>query len=345
MADEQEPLVPDPVAERGNEPLPTQPPRPRPSAAALPQSHALVPTETPNVAPPLRGARGISLGVPKKSGLRHWMRTAGGRVLLGLSGFVGITGALVGERASFVQWLRDHNFNGAADLVGPWLLVIWVVLYIVNEVWLRAAGNAQRDAWVDAHQRIIGKMTGNTSEFTALLRNGNGRIPPTAAKQIVRSYLARAVEYAALLANDPSLEFRACCLVVTRAPVVGGRGERFLEAWVYDAPHKQAGTHGARKVEWGAMLAGRVASTGQVIVVDDCHDAHNRPIFGDPGYQTVIGFPLTVRTSDKGEVLGVVTVDASEKDVFKRDALDQRLEVAISPVLADIVLVLDRMKP
>src|SRR6185437_3046397 len=154
------------------------------------------------------------------------------------------------------------------------------------------------------------KISGNIGEIVAIRRNHGGRLTDGDAKLIVRSFLARAVDYAKLFVNDPTIEFRACCLLLRRRPSRNrDLPEQYLEAWEYDSSHPKTSD---AVVPLGVPLAGQVASGREALIVDDCRSKTWAPYFPGSRYKSVIGFPLVVGNSRSGELFGVVTIDASK---------------------------------
>jgi hypothetical protein len=105
-------------------------------------------------------------------------------------------------------------------------------------------------------------------------------------------------------------------------------GEPFLEAWEYDAPHKDARYS---RLELGQPLAGQVAQTRIASSVPDILSPDVETHFPNRQYRTIVAFPVMIG-GPGGELLGVVTIDASVPGVFARTGAT--LEQAVGPLVA-----------
>lgn len=242
----------------------------------------------------------------------------------------------------FSAFLVGHGISpGILRPLGIPLILTWAILYFLNELLVRTSANAARGRWVSDVNIIHGKTAGNVEDLTVQMRKHRGGLPEDVAKKIVRSFLARIVDYAVLFVNEPGVDIRACCFVL-RSEFVPGRPGRpagnrpFLVTWEFDAPHQHIGE---QRVEMGQPLAGHVAQNRQPMIVEDVCDSKNKQHFAGKRYRTVLGLPLMVGPN---RLIGVVTIDANKPRVFSRyNEAGRLIEDASSPILAAIALVLE----
>lgn len=272
--------------------------------------------------------------------VKRWWSGRHQKLLLVLTLVVGVYGGAVDKREGAEAFLKSHSMP-------LWMLyplglspfVVWLLLYLINETALRAAGTSDRDRWIGGQHEILRKISGNIGEIVTLRRNHGGRLTDSDAKLIVRSFLARAVDYAKLFVNDPTIEFRACCLRLRERPPRNRElPDQYLEAWEYDSSHPQTGN---AVIPVGMPLAGKVAADREALIVDECRSEEWAAYFPGSRYESVVGFPLVVGQSRNGELFGVVTIDASKPGVFSRHDAARKIEDAIRPLLSSIVLVLE----
>ena len=267
-------------------------------------------------------------------------RSPGQLWLWGLTIATAVLAAIVQQPHALSGFLSRHRLpSWPLHPLGLPLVGWWALLFLVNEIWVRRAGVQSSNRWIEQRQRVLSSTSGNIDYLCRCLVSGRGRLTEEDGRAVVRSLLARIAEYARLSVNTHEVDYRACCLLLrTRVSGEDG-GEAFLEAWEYDAPHNDA--HYST-VPFGEPLAGVVARARASSYVDDVLDPEIETRFPNRRYRSIIGFPILVG-GPGGQLLGVVTVDASAPGVFARGT-GTEMEKALSPVIALIGLALKMMR-
>ncbi len=260
-------------------------------------------------------------------------------MLILLTVTVALLSVALQQETAIAKWLDTHKFPAwtGGDLAVA-LTVIWAVLYLLNESWVRLAAVGGQAQWLQAQHSIHAKTAGNIDQITTRLHT-KPKVTKDECDQILRSFLARIVEFSRLFISDPENQLRACLHIATEETRTDPNDSSkkikvlCLIARVYDAPHHRAGK---RKTEFGAPLAGTVGKFGKSWYVDDTKDPANAEAFGsDPRYRAVIGFPVMIGNS---QVIGVVTMDATLPFTFSKGSVASDIEEGISPILASIAL-------
>jgi hypothetical protein len=272
------------------------------------------------------------LGRKRRSGWNA-IRLPRAGLLWAASALVALLAALVERETQVDDWLKAHKLPDIIHPFGISPVWLWFMAYFANEIWLRYAGTNARGRSVGEQHRILSKTAGNLDSVTCGLHDGHGVLSEESTRSIVRSFLARVVDYAALLINRPDVTLRACCLV----PIVAAENAEVLRAWEYDAPHDDRGWS---QIPVGNPLAGYVALKRRPYLVADTADLASGEVFDHYRYRSIIGFPLMVG-GQGGRLVGVVTIDAQEPHVFSARGLGVKLEDALSPILAAIALTVD----
>jgi hypothetical protein len=285
---------------------------------------------TPVRPAPLTGIRRLHPRNIVKSFLSLW-KSPPKWILISLTLVVALLGYLGQHNDEVSDWFNKHNFHPNFLSLSALLFWSWFLLYLLNECWVRFVAIVDQDKWITANNLNARKVAGNLQKLAGVLSDNKGVLPEPEARQLVISFLARIVNYASLILNDPECQVRACCY---RAYGESDR-DACVEVWTYDAPHP--GT-GHRRLKFGQLLAGKVASDRKAYIADDTFSSELRPIFGQTEYRSVVGFPLIVGDD---RLVGVVTIDASKPRAFSSPGIGLRIEGGSSPILAAIALTID----
>lgn len=146
--------------------------------------------------------------------LRQILRGPRASWLWALTVAVALLGAAVEKQPVIEKWLKAHDLEWLGSPLGIPLIWWWAVLFMLNEIWVRLAGEEARKDWVGRQRHIWAKFGANLDELNASLRNGGGEITESNSKGTVRSFLARAVDLTSFILDKPGDEFSACVLVV-----------------------------------------------------------------------------------------------------------------------------------
>lgn len=222
-----------------------------------------------------------------------------------------------------------HIQLGSNDLAIPWF-VPWIIAFVATElVKLRTVGGQER-RW----QRFVRKQASVLAGLIeavgcALMRHPAAEAQALKPGRIEAGLLQGVVNIARSLTNaDESISIQASLLVPGMER--RARGIRlFLEVV---NRNEVLGSRGMRRHALAVRGPAQIAfTTGKPQVVPDTAKPPYNSIFKDRPYKSVVAFPIRLETH--GGTVGVVSIDASEPNLFTAALLDRGLQDTIDPYL------------